>query len=204
MAVQLASFLVPKGGNSFFLLEDKYFRGGLRLVADAAERTNLHTSTRKAGMLVITQDDNKIWQLETDLQNWKEFKVGGSSPVRQTVTYATASIPVAGTVDFSIPLGRTALIYKLSVDTPCIVEAFETPLRDDTNQFKFVATSDHLEDDGSSLMTDGTVLRGRRYSILTNQEPGPSMDIHFRVTNTDIVAKNVNLTLSFLPLETTF
>ena len=75
-------------------------------------------------------------------------------------------------------------------------------MRDDSNPYKFVATSDHLEDDGSSLMTDGTVLRGRRYAILTNQEPGPSMDIYFRITNTDVVAKNVNLTVSFLPLET--
>ena len=202
MAVQLASFLVPKGGNSFFLLEDIYFRGGLRLVPTTAERDTLHSSTRKAGMLVITQSDNKIWQLDADLQTWKEFQVGGGSAVRQTAMHLVENIPIDGSTDFALPLGRTALIHKLSVDTPCIVEAFETPMRDDSNPYKFVATSDHLEDDGSSLMTDGTVLRGRRYAILTNQEPGPSMDIYFRITNTDVVAKNVNLTVSFLPLET--
>lgn len=201
MAVQLASFMVPKNGNTFFLLEDKYLKGGLRLVADVAERSAINPLSFKAGMLVITQNDKKIWQLGSDLLTWSEFKVGGSSPVRQTVTYGTKSLTPNESENFSLPLGRSALIYQLKVDTTCKVEAFDSGNRDETNPYTFISTSDHLEDDGSTVMTDGTILRGRRYSILTNQEGGTSMDVYFRITNTDIVAKNVNLTMTFLPLE---
>lgn len=201
MAVQLSSFIVPKGGNTWFILEDKYLRGGLQVLANAAARDAIVPENRKASMIVITQDDNKLWQLDKDLVTWNAFSAGGGTPTRQTVKYATKTLNVNDVENFSLELGRTAVVYKLSVDTPCIVEAFETVLREDTNPYKFVATSDHLEDDGSSLMTDGTVLRGRRYTILSNQEAGNSMDIYFRITNTDVVAKNVNLTLSFLPIE---
>lgn len=201
MAVQLSSFIVPKGGNTWFILEDKYLRGGLQVLANAAARDAIVPENRKASMIVITQDDNKLWQLDKDLVTWKAFSAGGGTPTRQTVKYATKSLNPNDVENFSLELGRTAVVYKLSVDTPCVVEAFETVLREDTNPYKFVATSDHLEDDGSSLMTDGTVLRGRRYTILSNQETGESMDIYFRITNNDIVAKNVNLTLSFLPIE---
>lgn len=201
MAIQVTSFIVPKGGNTWYVLEDKYIKGGLQIAATTVERDAINSANRKSGMLVITSIDNKIWQMQPDLLAWKEFKVGGGSAVRQTVTFATKALIVGGQEIFDLPLGRSVLVYRLSVDTPCIVEAFESVERLETNPFKFVATSDHLQDDGSSLMTDGTVLRGRRYSILSNQEAGASATIYFRITNNDVVAKNVNLTLTFLPLE---
>jgi hypothetical protein len=151
-------------------------------------------------MLVLISADNKIWQLGADLITWTEFKVG-SSAVRQTLTHSTAVLQPAGVEEFSLPIGRTAIVLTLGVDTPCTVEAFGTILRNESNPFKFVATSNHLIDDGSSLMTDGSVLRGRRYSILANDEQGSSLDVYFRITNSDTVAKNVNLTLTFIPIE---
>lgn len=201
MAIQLPSFLIPRGGNKWYLLEDKYIKGGLQVAATIADRDSIDTENRKAGMLVVVQADGKIYQLESSLTSWKEFQVGGGAPVRQTVEYTTISLAPNAADYFALSLGRSALIFKLIVDTPCIVEAFGTVLRDENNPYKFVATSDHLEDDGSTLMSDGTVLRGRRYSILANTESGNATDIYFRLTNKDVVEKNINLTIQFLPLE---
>jgi hypothetical protein len=202
MAIQVASFIVPKNNNTWYVLEDKYLKGGLRVVANVTERNNIDSLSRKAAMLVITQDDKKVWQLNADLSTWTEFKVGGGSAVRQTVQHSTIELQPGASDVFALNLGRSVLVYHFEVDTPCTVEAHGSVLRDDSNPYKFVATSDHLVDDGSSLMTDGTILRGRRYAILANTEPGNSGDIYFQLTNNDVVAKNVNLTLTFLPLET--
>jgi hypothetical protein len=205
MAIQVASFVVPKGGNKWYVLEDKFIKGGLQVVATTLERDAIEVDNRKAGMLVVVQADGKLYQLETSLTSWREFAVGGGggSPVRQTVQYATDILAAAASKFFSLAMGRSALIFKLSVDTPCIVEAFSDSLRTETNPFRFVATSDHLVDDGSTLMSDGTVLRGRRYTILANLEEGNSGDIYFKITNNDATAKNINLSVQFLPIEST-
>lgn len=201
MAIQVSSFLVPRGGNKWYVLEDKYLKGGLQIAATIEERDAILEENRKAGMLVIIQSDFKIYQLETDLLSWREFQTGGASAVRQGVQFSTRELAAGSSQSFALSLGRSALIYELSVDTPCLVEAHSTVLRDESNPYKFEATSDHLYDDGSSLLSDGTVLRGRRFSILANLEEGNSSDIYFRVTNTDTVAKTINLKINFLPLE---
>lgn len=201
MAIQVSSFLVPRGGNKWYVLEDKYLKGGLQLAATIEERDAILEENRKAGMLVVIQSDFKIYQLETDLISWREFKTGGASAVRQGVQFSTRELAADSSQSFALSLGRSALIYELSVDTPCRVEAHSTVLRDESNPYKFEATSDHLYDDGSSLLSDGTVLRGRRFSILANLEEGNSSDIYFRITNTDTVAKTINLKINFLPLE---
>lgn len=203
MAIQVASFIIPKGGNQWFILEDKYIKGGLRVCATIAERDAIDADSRKAGMLVIVQSDMKIYQMQASLTSWAEFNLGGGSPIRQTIEYATGSLAAGAVKNFPLNLGRSAVIFKLAVDTPCLVEVFSTVLRDESNPYQFHATSDHLEDDGSTLLTDGTVMKGRRFNIFANLESGNSTDIYFRITNNDTVSKNVNLTVQFLPLEST-
>lgn len=201
MAIQVTSFLIPKGGNKWYVLEDKYIRGGFQVVADEAERDAIEPDNRKAGMLVMVQATNKIYQMETSLTSWREFQTGGGNPVRQTAEYSTADLNPAGSESFSLSLGRTCLILGLSVDTPCKVEAFGTAQRDESNPYVFIATSDHLEDDGSTALSDGTIYRGRRFTFLANMEDGGSTEIYFRITNTGSLSKNVNLKVQFLPLE---
>jgi hypothetical protein len=79
MPVQVASFLIPRNNNSWYILEDKYLKGGLRVVADSTERDTLHVSSRKAGMLALTQNDNALWQLNSDLLTWSSFTVQTNS-----------------------------------------------------------------------------------------------------------------------------
>lgn len=217
MSIKLPDFIVPAGDSAEFLIEDKYVRGGLHTVPTFSDLGGMDSTTLKLGMLSVTQDNNKIFQLTgldtpdpsdpfTKVGTWTEFKGGGGGiGTRQTVTQFIQSIPAGGTNEFVLPLGKTVLVFSLAVDTSCQVEAFSTINRDEPNPYLFVATVDHLEDDGSTLMTDGTVLRGRRYTFLVNLEnagdPTTDINIYFRVTNTDIVEKGVNLNISFLPIE---
>lgn len=214
MAIQVASFIIPKNGNLWYILEDKYIKGGLHVVADNEERDNILDVNRKAGMLVIVQADGLVWSLDNDMLTWNQFKVGGSSGVRHTVVKTIVGIAAQERADFEMALGGTSLIFSLSVNTVCQVEVFETDQRADSNPYRFVSTPDHLKDDGSTLMTDGTILRGRRYHIFSNLEPVPTPNIFFRVTNLDAIppppgngempdvpTKDITLTISFLPLE---
>ena len=124
--------------------------------------------------------------------------VGGK---RKALTHTETAITPALPRDFSIPMTKTVIIHLLSVSVPCQVMAFETAARADTNPFTFIATSDHLYDDGTMLMSDGTILRGRRYTILANMDNPPTIDQYFRIVNTGTTNIDVTLTIDFLPIE---
>ena len=76
MPVQLSSFLVPRNGNTWYLLEDIYLKGGFQVVADTATRDLINNANRKAGMIVYTQFDKLMWQLSADLVTWASFSFG--------------------------------------------------------------------------------------------------------------------------------
>ena len=125
--------------------------------------------------------------------------VGGK---RQIIVHQETAITSSLPRDFSIPMSKTLIVHALSVDVPCQVQAFETASRLDTNPYTFIADSSHLNDDGSTLMSDGTILRGRRYTILSNMDfPVPSIDQYFRISNLGTQPIDVTLTIDFLPIE---
>lgn len=70
--LQLTSFLVPRNGNNFYLLEDSYLKGGFRVVADNVERDNINPVSKKAGMLVYVLSTRLMWQLDAALA-WTAF-----------------------------------------------------------------------------------------------------------------------------------
>jgi hypothetical protein len=76
MPLRASSFFIPTGSTPF-VLEDIYLRGGLRVVPTMVERDAIVSFARKAGMLVVTADNNKIWQLDADLITFNEFSTGG-------------------------------------------------------------------------------------------------------------------------------
>lgn len=80
MPIQIASFFVPRNNATFYLLEDKYLKGGLRICADLTERAAIHASSLKKGMLVLLLTDNKLYQLSNvATKTWVEYSTGGSS-----------------------------------------------------------------------------------------------------------------------------
>ena len=210
MPVAVASFLIPRTGSDYFLLEDKYLRGGLQVLANAEERDYMPEDRLKAGMIVVTQNDGVLWQLQADEITWTELKLGGGEPgdgeggggtkPRRTIDH-TVSIQSFSYADFSLPMGNTVIVHKLSVSAPCSVEVHETVERIDSNPFVFVAGDGHLVDDGSSMMEDGTIIRNRRYHIWANMEPEPNGEIYFRILNSTENELTVTITVSFKPVE---
>lgn len=74
MPLYPTSFFIPPAGVPF-IVEDKYVRGGYRVLATITERDAIAVAGRKAGMLVHTQDDHNIWELVggTGNANWVLF-----------------------------------------------------------------------------------------------------------------------------------
>jgi len=76
MPVTVTSFLIPVGGASWFILEDKYLRGGYRVVANTTERDNIHINSKKPGMVVYIQSTGELQKLDTDGLTWVKFTIG--------------------------------------------------------------------------------------------------------------------------------
>lgn len=211
MAIALASFLVPRNNNTWFIVEDKYIRGGLQVAETFEDRDAINPINRKKGMICVVsgaegdEDENSLWILEADLETWTKFEPGGSggdAGPRQTVVHRVETpVPGLSYADFTLEMGMTVLVYRLSVNVPCVVQVHETESRNDTNPFMFVATEDHLVDDGSTTLTDGTVIRGRRYHIWSNQDEVPVPKIYFRILNPSEDPISVELNVNFKPIE---
>ena len=71
MPIALASYLIPRAGNSYALLEDIYIKGGFRILQTLAERDAIDPTATKVGMLVYVVDDKKTYRL-LDGNVWEE------------------------------------------------------------------------------------------------------------------------------------
>jgi hypothetical protein len=64
MAIQIASNLVPRSGNTWPVVEDVYVKGGYRTVANLAARDAIDPLALKLGMLVFVQSENAHFKLD--------------------------------------------------------------------------------------------------------------------------------------------
>lgn len=204
MPIQLASNIVPRNSNTWYLLEDVYLKGGFQVRATNADRDSIDPLNLKAGMLCLTQDTKTLWILGDDLVTWTQFAAGGSSFdgfKRQVVVQDCGSMKPGDIQTFSLQLGKTAMILNLAVTSPVLVAAYSTPAMSEPNPYKFLATSDHLADDGSMILSDGSVINLRRYAVFANMETPTTDNIYFQVTNSGSTTVPVALTITFLPIE---
>ena len=205
MAIPVSSNIMPKGGGTFYILEDTYLKGGFRVCDTIDDRDAIDSSSLKKGMMVLTADTMQVWILQEDLAEWQEFKGGGggvSLGKRSRVTRTTPSLEVNGFEDFSLNLGNCCLLLSVEVDVPCLVEIFETSKRIDENPYRFLATADHLMDDGRTSSGDA-VIHNRRYSVICNLDSEESMSgkIFFRISNAGDSPVPITLSLVYLTLE---
>lgn len=206
MAIELSSFLIPKNSNTFYLLEDKYVKGGLHTTATHTARDLIDSRNRKPGMLVVTQNDMKVWQLDTDMTTWNELVLGSSTgnviPVRMKAVHTTNQLVPGGSELFAFQMGKSCILYDLTVDVgPCTVQGHGLPTYSESNPYTFTALSTHLSDDGTTFLSDGTAILGRRYTVLMNMEDVPTNDMYWKITNTGSIQTAITATFSFLPLE---
>jgi hypothetical protein len=132
---------------------------------------------------------------------WEEVSGGGQLNTRQVVIHNIENLPVSESVEFVLQLAVSCIVLRLEVSRPVKVSAFGSLTKDEPNPYDFLATEDHLVDDGSMVLSDGTRFRSRNFSIFSNFDPTPTDDIYFTVESVDDAEGPVTLTITYLPLE---
>lgn len=115
MPIQLASYLIPKSGNNYALIEDKYIRGGFKVLATEAELSNIDTSAKKEGMFAYTVATGKVWKLNSDLSTWTESSMGQGSKWLVAAGSPSAGSGVVG--DFYINSTNSDFYEKTGAST---------------------------------------------------------------------------------------
>lgn len=212
MPISLAGNLVPKAGLNFFLLEDTYVKGGFRVVPSVEKRDEIPLTNLKQGQLVLTVAEKKVWQQTADTSVatapiWEEFAMGGGSSgngnggKRVVATHVIDDLVSGADVEFELDLGVSCIVLDLRLDRKAHVFAYSTPEKDEVNPYEFLATDSMLADRGLTELSDGTLLRNRRYNLLCNMEQPPKPKHYFTVKSIDDVAGPCVLTLTFVPIE---
>lgn len=78
MSIRLSTNLRPANNNTWPLIEDIHVKGGFRVVTTVVDLDSVNQASRKAGMMVRTSDDGKLWSLDGDLINWTELNLSGA------------------------------------------------------------------------------------------------------------------------------
>lgn len=107
----------------------------------------------------------------------------GGNAYRNTWSYTSPPIAIDAVHEFEIPLGASIIIYNLTLSRPCLIEVFGTEARMEENPYSFLGSDDHLVDDGTTLLSDGSVIKTRQYSIFANLETPVKNKVYARITN---------------------
>ena len=152
-----------------------------------------------------TKDGDAGTVLSTDgngVVRWSSVSGTGSRVERKIFNYTIPDLPSGGFHEFIMDIGISSIVYGLTVSRPCLIEVFGTPYENETNPYAFLATLDHLTDDGSVLLNDGSVIQQRQYSIFANQEQPAKNQVYARATNTDGIAGNVEISMTYFAAVT--
>lgn len=201
MPLYMTSFILPASAGVPYVLEDKYIRGGYRCVATLAERDAIRSTEKKAGMRVYVAEDTKIYTvLPGALTTWVEVVTG---PTRQTAQFvAPSALANNATVDFTLPLGKSAMILALSASAAGIeIQCHSTSARNDANPYTFLSYAGHLSDDGSSKLDDDSIEYGRRYSMVSNLSVTPTSDTYWRIINKSGGSLTPTINVTYLTVE---
>jgi hypothetical protein len=121
----------------------------------------------------------------------------GSIVTRNTWQYTTPDIPVDGSFEFDIELGMSIIVYDLTVSAPCLVQVYGTPEKDEDNPYTFRGVEEHLRDDGTTELEDGTIIKTRQYSIFANLEDEPLPKVYARITNETDTEQAFTISLTY-------
>lgn len=124
--------------------------------------------------------------------------------VRENYSIKTLLLAPNASETFVIDCGSSAIVQRLKVDAPCVVEVYgvadKNPI-DDPTPYRFVATAERLMDDGSTVLRDGTILKTRQYSIFVNHEDPKQPQVYGVITNNQSTPASITLTLTYLTVE---
>lgn len=101
-----------------------------------------------------------------------------------------------GTAEFILNLGISSIVYAVSVSRPVKVEVFSTPNKAEPNPYTFIATPDHLTDDGVVVLNDGSSFHSRQYSIFSNLEEPAQPNVFVTLSSLDPYLASTPITFS--------
>lgn len=109
-----------------------------------------------------------------------------------------------GSVDLVLNLGVSSVVYGVSVSRPVKIEVFGTPQRNEPNPYTFIATPDHLTDDGVVVLNDGSSFQSRQYSIFSNLEDPAQPNVYVTISSLSPyeAATPITLSLWYFPAVT--
>lgn len=116
---------------------------------------------------------------------------------RNTWSYTVPALDVDSEVSFDIPLGESIIVYNLTVDRPVKVTVYGTAAKDEPNPYTFIATPTHLTDDGTTTLSNGSIIKTRQYSIFANLEDPVQNKVYATITNTTQDAGPVTVKLLY-------
>lgn len=119
-----------------------------------------------------------------------------ASSIRRRRYTTTVSVPGYGNAEIVLPLGVSSIVYQLTVSRPCKVEIFGTPAKSEANPYTFIATPDHLVDDGTVFFNDGSSFQSRQFSLFANFEEPPTPNVYCTITSLDQYSAGSPVTLS--------
>ena len=264
MPVTVTSFFVKANPAIPFLLRDTDLRGGLRVVPDQSYLQPLSENpsaipmgARVTGMIVVTQNDNHLHQLQSDglfedmgalgassqIKNisaplvidadgnltveeghtlpqegnkgdilrldtnskpiWAPMAANPGQGIRTTVSF-TAPETLAGgqSHDFALLMGRTNILLNVELDVPQVqIEAFGDPSYGESNPYTFKSRPEQMFDDGSRLLSDGTMQFSRRYGFAANTEDPVSETIYWRLLNFGNLPVKPTVSITYTAIE---
>jgi len=121
---------------------------------------------------------------------------------RKRFDHTIDDLPAGGFALVDMNIGIANIVYNLTVSRPCLVEVFSNKYYNDANPYAFLATVDHLTDDGSVLLDDGSVIQQRQYSIFANLEEPAEPTVYARISNIDGLAGNVTISMMYFSAVT--
>lgn len=103
---------------------------------------------------------------------------------RESYTFTVPSLPAYGNANVTLTIGSGVIMYNLTVNRPGIkVEMYGRPSRDEANPYTFISSINHLTDDGTVIMSDGSSFQSRQYSILANLEEPVTNNVYCTITS---------------------
>lgn len=114
----------------------------------------------------------------------------------------SAAVSTGQNLLFSIPSGVDFFVYQLVASDPMTLECHQTSYYNDTNPFKFIATSDQLIDDGS-YVTNNVKYYGPRYAYCQNTENRTSGISYWKLTYNGSLSKQLSVTFNLTTYDAT-
>lgn len=134
---------------------------------------------------VPTANQGDIVTLDDQLKpKWIPVSQAGVSGTRSHISHQTAILDAvdAPEENFILELGKFVVLIAVSVDIPdVLVECYTTEAMYETNPYRYISTEYQLTDNGVTEQTDGSFVKGRRFSFIANLDDPVSNKTYWRV-----------------------